>query len=835
MTPDTTNEMFELAAQLVNQSSRSIFLTGKAGTGKTTFLKYIRENCPKQMAVVAPTGVAAINAGGVTIHSFFQLPFAPFIPASTAFGGNGEEIVSRHNLTSRLKINGDKIKVIRQLELLVIDEISMVRADTMDAIDVVLRHIRRRPYERFGGVQLLLIGDMFQLPPVIKEQEWKILSEYYASPYFFDSAIIKEEPPLYIEFTKIYRQSEEKFIRVLNQVRNNAIDEESLVILESRYQPSFRRNNKDEYIVLTTHNETARTINSSELSKLDGRSFTYKAVIEGDFPPMAFPADEALQLKEGAQVMFIKNDSDRGKRYFNGKIGIVTALEADKIVVKCKDDTDEIEVGKELWENIRYAVDKSSRDMKEQVIGSFAQYPLRLAWAITIHKSQGLTFEKAIIDAGEAFAPGQVYVALSRCTSLDGMVLQSRLRNGSVYTDQRIVAFSRKIASSHTVKEELEIAKKMYREKLLLETFDFAAAVNSINELRDLVAEHGAAFNSDALTWIGELLKKAGAVQDTALKFHIWLKAQFQQTGVSEENLVLQERVSKAALHFTKELESIIEFLQQPKLATDSKLNAKSVNEGLKEVFAELAVKKHLVQAFEDKIDPDAWYQRKKGFIVPAFPVNVYGGSAGTKSDIPNPALYQQLKRLRDSICDRQGLPIYLVASSSTLEELALYLPQSLEELRGINGFGDTKVRRYGQEFLDIIIGYSEANGLGSNMANKSLKRERIDTGTEKKSKKDTKAETYKMFSEGKTINDIARERNLTIQTIEGHLAHYVSQGIIDIERLVSREKLSLIEPVLETHEGNAMLPVKEKLGNEVSYGEIRLAMAWKEFQDSSK
>ncbi len=334
----------------MNQSSRNIFLTGKAGTGKTTFLKYIRDNCPKQMAIVAPTGVAAINAGGVTIHSFFQIPPGIFLPTLQRTGfatsTSNTELHNRHSLPARLRFNHDKRKMLQQLELLIIDEISMVRCDLLDAIDTVLRHIRKRHHERFGGVQVLFIGDMFQLPPVVKETDWRHLSEFYNSAYFFDSQVIKEEQPLYIEFDKIYRQSEEKFIRVLNQVRNNALDEDGLHILESRYNPSVRRKKDDGYIILTTHNEQARNINVSQLQQLNTAAVQYDAQVKDDFPENAYPADETLYLKVGAQVMFIKNDNaDRGKRYFNGKIGVVTKLEEDAVFMQC-DDT-EIKVERE--------------------------------------------------------------------------------------------------------------------------------------------------------------------------------------------------------------------------------------------------------------------------------------------------------------------------------------------------------------------------------------------------------------------------------------------------------------------------------------------------------
>lgn len=834
MTPDSTNEMFHLAVQLVNQSARSIFLTGKAGTGKTTFLKYIRENCPRQMAVVAPTGVAAINAGGVTIHSFFQLPFSPFVPDIKGAANDADEVVSRHTLINRLRINREKIKLLRQLELLVIDEISMVRCDTMDAIDTVLRHVRKRPFERFGGVQLLLIGDMFQLPPVIKDPEWRILSEFYASPYFFDSLVIRDEPPLYIEFNKIYRQADEQFIRVLNQVRNNALDEEGITILEKCFRPGFHHSKEDGYILLTTHNETARKINATELVKLDTPAYTYNAEIKGDFPNSAFPADEKLQLKAGAQVMFIKNDSDRGKRYFNGKIGIVTELGEDSIKVRCKDDDEEIEVGKETWENIRYTLNKTTRQMDDDVLGSFAQYPLRLAWAITIHKSQGLTFDKAIIDAGEAFAPGQVYVALSRCTSLEGLVLQSRVRAGSLFTDERIVSFSKSRSDSDRVKSELDAARKNYREKLLVSAFEFGLIANTAAEIKEYIAENNTSFSPGASSWADTLLQKVNTVRETAEKFHSWLLAQFQLPATQEDNPVVKDKAAKAATYFVSELEKLVAFIEQPDIATDSKLHAKEFNDSLRELFAEVALKKYMLHGFGGQIEPEKWHERRKSFVLPAFSINVYGGTTASRNESPHPLLYQQLKKLRDAICDRKNVPIYLVASSSTLEELVRYLPQSLSELKMIAGFGDARIKQYGQEFLDVILEYCVSRDLVSLIHEKSTKKERKEKASEKRSRPDTKAESYKLFLEGKTVAEIAGSRGLTIQTVEGHLAHYVAMGSINIEALVGRDKIARIESLLADHEGKAITPIKEKAGNDISFGEIRLVIAWKSYLDRS-
>jgi PIF1-like helicase/Helix-turn-helix domain/HRDC domain/Helicase len=831
--PDTSNILFRLAVELVNQSSRNIFLTGKAGTGKTTFLKYIRQSCPKQLAVIAPTGVAAINAGGTTIHSFFQLPFSPFLPEAKGFSKSNDETVNPNSLTSRLRFTKEKIKVLQQLELLIIDEISMVRCDIPDAIDTVLRHVRKRPYEKFGGVQVLFIGDMFQLPPVVKEPEWKMLSEFYESPYFFSSRVIREELPVKIEFNKIYRQSEERFIKVLNQVRNNELDEEGMKILESRYQPGFRRSEGDGYILLTTHNESAKNTNARELVKLENRSFTYKAEIQGDFPENSYPADELLQLKSGAQVMFIKNDGDKSKRYFNGKIGVITELNDEKIIVQCKDDPTTIEVSKEKWDNIRYTLNKTSRQMEEEILGSFTQYPLRLAWAITIHKSQGLTFEKAIIDAGEAFAPGQVYVALSRCTSLEGMILQSKIRSNSFFSDKRIVAFSQSYSSSDQLQGELALARKHYQEKLLLTSFDFGVTIDNIKELQKYVGDNVGSFNRETTgPWIEELSQNINKLQDTANKFQKWLQGQFSLPGPAEENAALQERIVKAAAHFVKELDQQIAFLQRSPAITDSRLHAKEYNDSLNSIFAELAAQRFLFRGLNGIFDTETWHQRRKEFVLPAFSSNAYAGTSAQNADSPHPLLHRQLRKLRDTICSKKDLPIYIIAGTKTIDEMARYLPQSLTELRRISGFGDAKVEQYGQQFLDVILEYSREHNLSSLIEEKLPKRERKQTNVEKKPKVDTKAESLKLYKEGMTITEIAAARSFAIQTIEGHLAHYISIGEIGIEELVSQEKIVQIKPAIKDFEGGPITRIKEKLGSEIGFGEIKLMLAWQEFEN---
>jgi hypothetical protein len=785
------------------------------------------------MALVAPTGVAAIYAGGFTMHSFFQLPMSPFIPETVGFSENVETATNPCSLISRLRMTNEKKKVLQELELLIIDEISMVRCDMLDAVDTVLRHTRRRYQEKFGGVQVLFIGDMFQLPPVIKDQDWILLKDYYNSSYFFDSHALRDDQPVYIEFNKIYRQSEEKFIDLLNQVRNNEMDECGAELLESLYQPVFRRTKQDGFIILTTHNEKAREINSIELNNLDNKLFTYEADIKDDFPENAYPADQYLQLKPGAQVMFIKNDPEKFKKFFNGKIAVVVELDKEKIVVQCNDEPDTIEVKKEKWDNIRYSINKNTRQMEEDVLGSFEQYPLRLAWAITIHKSQGLTFEKAIIDAGNAFAPGQVYVALSRCTTLDGIILKSRIKSNGLFADPGIVQFSQKKSSSILLEEVLKRSRKNYQRNIFLSLFDYSREISEIKEIQKILTDHQTSFNTGSVDWTNNLLSNTTALQETSEKFQIQLNSLFQASETPDTNSHLQERIKAGALYFRNEQNKIIELIHKSTVVTDSRLHAKEFNDGVKELFTRFSKKEFLLNSIGENFGIEKYQQQKKKFVLPYFNVNAYAGTAKQKTESPHPLLYQQLRELRDTICSKKDLPIYIVAGSATLDEMARYIPQTLTELRKISGFGDAKIKQYGQQFLDLIIEYSSANHLSSLIHEKAPKREKKESG-EKKQKIDTKAESFRLYKEGKMFEEIAKERKLTIQTIEGHLAHYVKSGDIKIRELINEEKIFLIEPIVKKNSEKNITQIKDLLGNKVSFCEIKLVLAWLEFQKNS-
>jgi ATP-dependent exoDNAse (exonuclease V) alpha subunit len=447
------NENFSLAFRFVTETNENIFLTGKAGTGKTTFLKYLKENCSKNIVIAAPTGVAAINAGGVTLHSLFQLPFYPFIPSPAG----------KNELLQRLRFTTRRIDLIRKMDLLVIDEISMVRCDVLDAIDTILRYVRKTPEAAFGGVQVLFIGDLYQLPPVTKQQDWLFLQEYYNSEFFFDSNVIREDIPVLIELKKIFRQQNDSFISILNKVRNNEMSDDDFSELHLRFQPGFTPSKDEKYITLTSHNAQADRINNIKLSALATTKFTYKAEIEGEFPESMYPAEESLELKKGAQVMFLKNDIE--KRYFNGKIGVIKYLDNEEIIVDC--DGMSISVDMETWENTQYNLNRQDGKLEQKVLGTFRQFPLRLAWAITIHKSQGLTFDKVMIDAGSAFSSGQVYVALSRCRSLDGIVLLSKIPASAIRCNESVVKNHQSMSPRGSLAERFEGARQAYTLQLM--------------------------------------------------------------------------------------------------------------------------------------------------------------------------------------------------------------------------------------------------------------------------------------------------------------------------------------------------------------------------------
>jgi len=563
MITDPHNPIFELAARFVNQTARNVFLTGRAGTGKTTFLKHIRETSFKKMAVVAPTGVAAINAGGTTMHSFFQLPFGPFIP-TPQYGWNSEApgYSDPNTLFRNIRFNANRRQLLQELELLIIDEISMVRADMLDAVDTILRHFRQQPDQPFGGLQVLFIGDLFQLPPVVPKEEWQLLQQHYTSPFFFDAKVIRQAPPVYLELTRIYRQNETEFIHILNNIRNNRLQPEDLERLHDFYEPEFIPPSNDNYITLTSHNAKADAINQEELAKLPGRSHAFEASITGEFSDKSFPAEKTLTVKEGAQVMLIKNDKGETRRYYNGKIAVVKKIKEDKLVLEFPDEPDELTLEKETWRNIRYQYDREKDKIEEEELGTFRQYPIRLAWAITIHKSQGLTFQKAVIDAGASFAPGQVYVALSRLTSLRGLVLRSRIRPGSISTDPRVVVYTEEQMPEGAAEQELGNEQLSFITDTLLSTFHWPRFVTQLQDHHAAYAHRQIPGRSTAVQLSHKWLDSSLAQQEIAKKFSQQLET-LLPAAESDGYQQLLQRTTAAVDYFSRELrEHILDPLQ---------------------------------------------------------------------------------------------------------------------------------------------------------------------------------------------------------------------------------------------------------------------------------
>lgn len=460
--------------QFINQTNKSVFLTGKAGTGKTTLLKEIIATSHKNTVVVAPTGIAALNAGGVTIHSMFQLPFSAFIPDYKIVNtfSSQQKFETKSTITKHFRLNGTKKQVLLNLELLVIDEVSMLRPDVLDAIDFMLQQVRKVA-SPFGGVQVLFIGDLLQLPPVIKPEDWSELRTYYAGMFFFHAQVIRQNPPLYIELDKIYRQNDAVFISILNNLRNNTITNEDIAVLNQYVQPDFKIKNHNGCIIVTTHNAKADEINKEALSELKSKTFSYFPEIVEDFPEKMFPIEPKMDLKVGAQVMFIKNDTSIEKNYFNGKMGTVTSLADKEILVHFEAENKTIEVDLYTWENIKYTVNPDTKEIEETVIGTFSHYPLKLAWAITVHKSQGLTFDRAALDVSKVFAPGQAYVALSRLRSLEGLILLSPMRLNGISSDADVLNYANTKADEIVLAQSLEKETKLFLRLELCKSFDF--------------------------------------------------------------------------------------------------------------------------------------------------------------------------------------------------------------------------------------------------------------------------------------------------------------------------------------------------------------------------
>ncbi len=820
----TNNPQLQLALEFVENTGKNIFLTGKAGTGKTTFLRHIQKNSHKRSVVVAPTGVAAINAGGVTIHSFFQLPFGPLL---------SNEDTSQQQMVrekSFMKVSKEKINIIRSLDLLIIDEVSMVRADLLDGIDSVLKRYRDRN-KPFGGLQLLLIGDLQQLPPVVKENEKELLGKYYTSFFFFGSQALRQTNYISIELKHIYRQTDNKFINLLNKIRTNNIDQLVLDQLNKQHREDVSQMQNEGYITLTTHNYQARDINLKRLEEISATKRYYTARIEGEFPEMAYPTDEKLTLKTGAQVMFVKNDMSQEKLFYNGKIGRIKSMDDEIIYVSCPGDESEIAVTPLTWENTKYSLDGETKEIKENVIGSFSQYPLKLAWAITIHKSQGLTFEKAIIDARSAFAHGQVYVALSRCKTLEGLVLSTRISSDSVKSDYSIKDFTQSIEQNPPSFDMLFKAKIEFQYQLLEELFNFSPISYRLNYLLKLVNENITSVDTHILSLLKETQKKLQQdFMQVGTKFLHEINQHVNNNNNIEQNGTLQQRIEKACHYFSPKIEEKLNIpLKTPDFDVDNRQLRKTLTEAHFRLLHEIGIKVACIDNCKNGFSATEYLNTRAKASIEQDKKD-YGRSKKVTSETSitsHPVLMKQLREWRDKVAEHTGKPIFMILPRKSMIDITNLLPGNKKALSAIHGMGTKKTEEYGEDIVSLVIDYCTANDLEPTWEiSETLK------GNKKKSKSTTvKSSTFEisqqMFLLGKNINEIAKERNLAKSTIEGHMARAVKDGIIPYEKLIDKQKAEKALLFLKKNElNNSISELKNKFGDDFTWSELRIITA---------
>lgn len=810
-----TNPELELAWQFVENTNRNIYLTGKAGTGKTTFLHKIREESNKRLVVVAPTGVAAINAKGVTIHSFFQLPFGPILPEQLF----SPSPLKKTNQAAVQKFNKRKIDLIRSLDLLIIDEVSMVRADLLDGIDQVLRRFKNAT-EVFGGVQVLMIGDLQQLSPVVKENEWALLRNHYDTSFFFSSKSFLLSNAINIELKHIFRQENQEFIEILNQIRNNKLEEKSLQKLNQQYQPGFEAKNEEGYITLTTHNNRAKDMNAIEIKKLQQKSRIYEAGIDGDFPEFSYPNAEELELKIGAQVMFIKNDSSHEKRYFNGKIGRITAMSKDGVTVSCPGDAEEILAEKESWHHIKYSIDKQN-EIKEDIIGVYSQIPLRLAWAITIHKSQGLTFEKAIIDAGASFAHGQTYVALSRCKTLEGIVLKSPINQKGIIQDTRVLHFSAEAEDHQPDAQGLEISKKQYQLHLLEQLFSFKQLNYQINRCQKTHYQSGGSL-------IGKLdqplktMKEEGTdeLMKISANFAFQLKNMSQEVQNLEGETIIQERITKAIQYYLSQIDQYLVLpLSELTYTSDNKAILKDFKKEIEEADDLIHQKIFCLKGCEKGFGTQKYLKLRAQSIFEKKEKTKSKPIQEEKSEHPN--LFKTLRTYRSSMAEDEGIQHYQVFTQKSLFAMCKSLPTTLSQLKDIHGIGKAKLSKYGDDLVDIVRDYCIQIGKEISTEEKLEIKEK----PKKKDKIPTKEISLQMFQSGMNIAEIAKERGLVITTIEGHLIQYLPSGEITVEDLVDGKIIDEIIKTIDNMKFKSLTELRKALNDRYSYSQLRLAL----------
>lgn len=836
MTNTIITPEFELTLNFINYTNESVFLTGRAGTGKTTLLKHIKQNSIKKMVVLAPTGVAAINAGGSTLHSFFQLPFSPFIPTSSGYGMG--DVVDKNSLLAKVKISGQRKAIINELELIIIDEISMVRPDTLDAIDTLLQHHRNKYGQPFGGVQMLFIGDLLQLPPVIKNDEWRLLQPHYASPYFFESKVYQQTTFTAISLQQIFRQTDTTFVEMLNKVRTNSLDADARAKFAQRVLPDFEPPKNENYIRLHTHNAHADAINNAELQKLTTPAFNLKAVIEGEFYENNYPVDPVLVLKVNARVMFMKNDQGENRRFFNGKIGTITAITNEEVTIQCPNETEPIILTKVDWENIRYSL-SATNQIEEDVIGKFTQFPLRLAWAITIHKSQGLTFEKAIIDVSASFASGQMYVALSRCTTLSGLVLLSNLPTNSVAIHQSVLNFVSHIENNPPNNNSLHNAKRKFERDSLIAVLDTNASLREIAKFNKTLAENRGMYDVKIMDWSSNLYHNLEQIQNTYQKFIAYL----MQRNISEvalaEDVEAQTKIKASVNYFLPKKNELLRFIQQFPVSLDRNSTAQFLQKSIQAVYENLHFKAYFFNQILDGFSIEKYLNLKRNYQKPKQKISLHGKSTATGSEA-HAELIEDLILIRDEFCAQEGKPLYLVANRKTIVAMAQHLPTTLANLQLVDGFGLIRAKKYGPEFIAAIADYCERHKIKSDnfeadAASKTTKKKSTTTTVNNINLppvENTKDKTLTLFNAGKTIADIATNRNLAESTIQGHLAHFISTGQLTLDKVMDTSKIETIKQAIINNKEEGLSPVKEALGDYATYGELRMVNSYLRYTD---
>ncbi|MCW4470389.1 helix-turn-helix domain-containing protein [Flavobacterium sp. MFBS3-15] len=757
---ETLSTAASYALKFINQTNRSVFLTGKAGTGKTTLLREIIRTTHKNTVLVAPTGIAALNAGGVTIHSMFQLPFAGFIPEyNLPFQfSDTVKFETKDSLRRHFRMRADKKAVLENLELLVIDEVSMLRADLLDAIDYMLRTTRRneRP---FGGVQVLFIGDLLQLPPVVRNEEWEVLKKYYKGKFFFHSHVVQQNPPLYIELDKIYRQTDAAFIGVLNNLRNNVITNGDLDILNGFVNPAFDVKKNTGYITLTTHNAKADAMNAASLEELEGRQYVYRPDIVDDFPDKIYPVEEELKLKVGAQVMFIKNDLSPEKRYFNGKIGVIKSLSDDEVLVHFPEENVTIEAEKYEWKNVRYFVDATTKEINEEVLGTFTHYPLRLAWAITVHKSQGLTFDKAVLDVSQVFMPGQAYVALSRLRSLEGLILLSPMHMNGISSDADVMDYASAKAEASHLEDSLQRETLNFIHNFLVNSFLWGELATEWQRHKMSYLQEGPkALKSQYREWAARQENAIHTQLDAANKFIGQLNRLFAQRPV--DLAFVGERVAAAANYFFPTLDrmamGVLETMEEIKRQRKAKT-----------FYEELAVLEELQTA--------AVVRLMKAKLLPEL---VKEGRDISRESLVTPEIQSyKIKKLEAIRAVMRNNPATLMDGDG---EEDLYAPQ-----------------RY--------------------VSKKKKPAE---------AKKSTVDETFELWQQKMPVEDIARTRKLTQQTIESHLAKLIESGRVELSDVLPNDRIAALKTIFEGFEGESLSPLKEMHGDAFTWSELKFYRA---------